>query len=71
MITAVTHTRFTSYREIEKWFKAGNKTSPVTNLPLESTSLITNLALRGTIAEWREKQGAELLVQWRSSRRDI
>ena len=36
---------------IEEWFSIGRNYSPMTNLPLASTTLRPNISLRNTIAE--------------------
>lgn len=43
---------------LEEWLASGKTTSPMTSIPLVSTSLIPNHALRGAIAEYLAKQSA-------------
>ena len=44
-------------RAIEQWFSQGRLTSPVTNLRLNSTTLVPNHALRGAITAHESKRG--------------
>uniref|UniRef100_A0A1D1XQJ3 RING-type E3 ubiquitin transferase n=1 Tax=Anthurium amnicola TaxID=1678845 RepID=A0A1D1XQJ3_9ARAE len=41
---------------VRGWFERGNKTSPMTNLQLQHTSLVPNHALRSAIQEWLQQQ---------------
>ncbi len=40
---------------IEEWVKRSS-TSPLTNMPLPHSQLVTNLVLRSAIREWSEQQ---------------
>ena len=41
---------------IERWFKLGKKTSPMTGAALKSSTLVANIALRKLIEEYHAKQ---------------
>lgn len=48
---------------IEAWFTQGHRTSPITNLPLSSTIVVPNLALKQAIDDFfAEKRNAESQV---------
>ena len=40
---------------IDQWFKRGNRTSPLTNQPLDNFTLTPNLALKKAIIDFRQK----------------
>ena len=44
-------------RAIEQWFSQGRLTSPVTNLRLNTTTLVPNHALRGAITAHASRSG--------------
>ena len=46
---------------IERWFAAGNTTSPVTNAELSSLAYGPNQFAKNMIRAWREGEGAELV----------
>lgn len=41
---------------IESWIRGKNKTSPMTNLPLQTTLLTPNRSLKTAIARWKSSQ---------------
>lgn len=38
---------------IESWIRGKNKTSPMTNLPLQTTMLTPNRSLKSAISRWK------------------
>lgn len=40
---------------IDQWFKRGNRTSPLTNQPLDNFTLAPNLALKKAISDFKQK----------------
>lgn len=46
--------------EIEQWFAAGNRTSPLSGASLDSTTLLPNIALKQAIEDWEEKHSKVL-----------
>jgi TPR repeat protein len=45
--------------EIEKWFATGNRSSPMTNSAMPSTTLRPNLLVRSQIREWQARSSAQ------------
>eukprot|EP00928_Gymnodinium_smaydae_P013669 TRINITY_DN14971_c0_g2_i1.p1 TRINITY_DN14971_c0_g2~~TRINITY_DN14971_c0_g2_i1.p1 ORF type:complete len:464 (-),score=72.61 TRINITY_DN14971_c0_g2_i1:219-1610(-) len=67
MVHPVTTADGQSYERtaIERWFAAGHRSSPVTGLPLQSTALAPNIALRGAIERYfcREREHAQDMIE--------
>ena len=40
---------------IQQWFDLGKRSSPMTNMPLSSTTLVPNLRIRSAIQEWGQQ----------------
>lgn len=47
-------------RSIEQWFRAGNKTCPVSRKRVSSQVMIDNVFLKSEIADWLEARGQRL-----------
>ena len=47
-------------KDIEEWFKKGNKKNPMTNTPLKNRDLIPNISIRRMIQDFKEGYGRKV-----------